>query len=238
MPLLALTAGEARAQAGWLERGRDWLGGSGQQGAAGAALSDSEIAAGLKEALRVGTESVVARLSQPGGFEADPAVHIPLPESLSGVQAALDRVGMSSLLDDLELRLNRAAEAAAAPARDVFFQAITEMTLDDVRRIYDGPDDAATRYFQSKMSAPLAEAMSPVVQESLAEVGAVRSYDAAMGRYAALPFVPDAKADLTTYVVERGMDGIFYYLAQQEAEIRRDPARRTTELLRQVFGGG
>jgi hypothetical protein len=110
------------------------------------------------------------------------------------------------------------------------------MTLDDVKAIYHGPDDAATRYFQAKMSTPLAEEMSPLVQQSLSDVGAVQSYDAVMKKYETLPFVPDAKANLTTYVVEKGMDGIFHYLAQQEAAIRQDPAARTTELLRQVFG--
>jgi hypothetical protein len=142
---------------------------------------------------------------------------------------------MSAMLDDLEVRLNRAAEVATPKARDLFLQAIADMTLEDAKAIYSGPDDAATRYFQGKMSPPLAEEMSPIVQASLAQVGAVKAYDDVMGRYQALPFVPDAKADLSTYVVEKGMDGIFFYLAQQEAAIRQDPAKRTTELLRKVF---
>jgi hypothetical protein len=234
--LIALTgAGSvATAQSDWWKKGRDLLGGSQEAGAA--ALSAAEIGAGLKEALQVGTETVVAQLGRPGGFSADPKVHIPLPESLVTVQSALDRVGMSAMLDDLEARLNEAAEVATPKAKDLFFQAIAEMTLEDVKTIYEGPDDAATRYFQGKMSRPLAQEMSPIVQASLAEVGAVKAYDDVMGRYRALPFVPDAKADLTAYVVEKGMDGIFYYLAQQEAAIRQDPAKRTTELLRKVFG--
>jgi len=222
----------ARAQSGWLQKSRELLGGSAGTGA----LSDDDIYAGLKEALRVGTENVVHQLGQPGGFNADPAIHIPLPDSLATVQSTLSKLGMASLLDDLELRLNEAAEVATPKAKDLFYQAIRDMTLDDVRAIYDGPDDAATRYFQGKMARPLAVEMSPVVGESLAQVGAVQSYDRVMGKYEALPFVPDAKADLTTYVVENGMDGIFHYLAQQEAAIRQDPAKRTTELLQKVFG--
>jgi hypothetical protein len=143
---------------------------------------------------------------------------------------------MSGLADDLELRLNRAAEAAAPEAKELFWQAIGEMTLDDVQGIYDGPDDAATQYFQDKMTPQLAERMQPVVDSSLADVGAIQSYDTMMAQYKSVPFVPDAKADLTTYVVEQAMDGMFYYVAKEEAAIRNNPAARTTELLQKVFG--
>jgi len=110
------------------------------------------------------------------------------------------------------------------------------MTLDDVKAIYKGPEDAATRFFQRKMSSPLAEQMRPVVEESLSEVKAVQAYDDVMRQYQSIPFVPDVKADLTGFVVEKGMDGIFYYLARAEAEIRKDPAKQTTDLLKRVFG--
>jgi hypothetical protein len=139
-------------------------------------------------------------------------------------------------MDDLELRLNRAAEAATPKAKKLFLDSIQDMTLEDVRRIYEGPDDAATRYFQAKMSEPLAGEMMPIVSDSLSEVGAIKSYDDAMGRYEAIPFVPDVKADLTGYVVDKGMEGIFYYLAKEEAAIRQDPLERTTDLLQKVFG--
>jgi len=225
----------AGAEEPWWKRGRDLVGNLGKSDAT-SVLPTTEIAAGLKEALRVGTERVVSQLGQPGGFQNDPAVHIPLPESLGTVQTALDRVGLSASLDALETKLNEAAEVATPKARDLFLGAITEMTLEDVKQIYDGPDDAATRYFQGKMSAPLAREMAPVVESSLSEVGAVQKYDEVMSQYRSLPFVPDAKANLSAYVVEKGMDGIFHYLAQQEAAIRTDPAARTTELLRQVFG--
>lgn len=145
---------------------------------------------------------------------------------------------MAGLADDLELRLNRAAEAAAPEAKELFLQAISDMSLEDVQGIYNGPDDAATRYFQSKMTPPLAERMAPVVNDSLAEVGAIQSYDEMMGQYKTVPFVPDAKADLTEYVVEQAMDGLFHYVAKEEAAIRNNPAERTTELLKHVFGDG
>ncbi len=233
-----LFAPPAQAQSDLLKQGLDLLGGSKDGGAAtsASALSTGDIAAGLKEALRVGSGRVVSQVGRTDGYNADPAIHLPLPESLKSVQSALKMAGMSGMLDDLELKLNRAAEVAAPKARAIFGQAISEMTLDDARKIYDGPDDAATRYFQGKMTKPLAAEMSPVVNESLSEVGAVQSYDNVMGQYQALPFVPDAKADLTEYVVTKGMDGIFHYLAQEEAAIRQNPLKRSTELLQKVFG--
>ena len=223
------------AQGAWWQKGLDLL-----KGSAGSetqkALTSEDIRAGLKEALRVGADNVVSRLGRKDGFNLDPAVHIPLPRQFDTVRNTLAKVGMSSRLDDLELRLNRAAEAATPKARELFFQAISEMTFEDVMNIYNGPEDAATRYFQDSMTPPLVKEMQPVVEQSLAEVGAVQAYDSVMGEYRAIPFVPDIKADLTDYVVEKGMAGIFHYLAVEEAALRQNPSRRTTELLQRVFG--
>jgi hypothetical protein len=222
----------------WLQKGKDLLGGSGigNNTTASKALNTDEIGSGLKEALRVGSERVVAQLGKADGFNADPQIHIPLPENLKKVQSALSKVGMSSMVDDLELRLNRAAEVATPKAKKLFGDAIKEMTMDDAKAIYQGPDDAATSYFKGKMSNPLAEEMRPIVEESLAQVGAIQSYDNMMGKYKSLPFVPDVKADLTDHVLNKGMDGIFYYMAKEEAAIRQNPVKRTTELLKRVFG--
>ena len=226
------------AQSDWLEQAQKLWGGFGGGESARVALSNSEISAGLKEALRIGTGQVVARLGAVNGFNTDPWVHIPLPDSLRRVQSTLEKAGMSAVMDDLELRLNRAAEAATPKAKKLFLDSIQAMTLEDVRRIYEGPNDAATRYFQTRMSAPLAREMIPIVDKSLSEVGAIRAYDDAMAQYEAIPFVPDVKADLIRYVIDRGLDGIFFYLAKEEAAIREDPVKRTTELLRKVFGAG
>ena len=201
-----------------------------------AGLSESEVSDGLREALKVGTRRVVRRLGKVDGFAADPEVRIPLPDSLGIVRSTLDRVGMDSLVDDLELGLNRAAEAATPKAKKLFRRAIKNMTLDDVMAIYRGPDDAATRYFQNAMSAPLAREMRPVVESSLADVGAAQLYARVMDTYHAIPFVPAVETDLAGYVVERAMDGIFLQLAREEAAIRKEPAKRTTDLLKRVFG--
>lgn len=234
--IFTCAAGTASADTDWWSRGKDLLDGFGRQAADGNVLSGDEMAAGLKEALRVGTENVVEQLGRIDGFNADPQIHIPLPQSLMKVQSTLSTLGMAQMLDELELRLNRAAEAATPKAKRLFWKGVEEMTLEDAKGIYNGPDDAATRYFRRKMSPQLAQEMRPVVKQTLAEVGALSTYDQIMGRYRSLPFVPDVRADLTEYVVDRGMDGIFYYLGREEAAIRRDPAKRTTELLQRVFG--
>ena len=227
--VLVMLPVSAQAQRDPLKRGEG-------SGATSAVLSDQEIGRGLREALKVGVGTVVSQVSATDGYNADPRIHVPLPDSLGTVQKTLARIGMPDLMDDLELRLNRAAEAAAPEARDVFWQAIREMTLDDVRQIYDGPDDAATRYLERTMSDPLIARMRPIVDASLSQAGAVRAYDNALAQYKAIPFVPDAKADLTQHVLERALEGLFLYLGEEEAAIRQNPAKRTTELLQKVFG--
>jgi hypothetical protein len=233
--LVSLIFGAAEAGNNWLEKGTDLLKTYGESSEK-SGLTVEEIGDGLKDALRVGSEKVVARLGRTDGFNTDSAVHIPLPKQLDNVKSVLDKVGMSGLLKDLELKLNRAAEVATPKAKKLFLQAITEMSFEDVKKIYKGPEDAATQYFRSKMSPSLAKEMEPVVNKSLSEVGAVRAYDSVMEEYRSVPFVPDVKADLTDHVVEKGMDGIFHYMAKEEAAIRQNPAKRTTDLLKRVFG--
>ncbi len=237
--VLPATFRAPRAQTGLFDKAKEALGGfqNPLSGGETGALSNADIVAGLRDALKVGTEQVVAQVGALDGFNADPNIHIPLPGALKDVQETLGRFGMSGLADDLELRLNRGAEAAAPEAKALFLNAIAEMTLDDAKGILDGPEDAATQYFKGKMSPPLGERMKPIVDDSLSEVGAVAAYDKMMGQYQAIPFVPDVKADLTTYVVDEAMKGIFYYVAKEEAAIRTDPAKRTTEILQRVFGG-
>lgn len=235
-PLLLIIVailGSNAAQAGWLDKLKDKLG---ETDSKEQVLGNDEVAAGLKEALRVGTETVVGNLGTTDGFNLDPQIHIPLPSQLDQVKSILGRIGMDSMLTDLEVQLNRAAEVATPKAKSLFLGAINDMTLDDVMAIYKGPDDAATQYFRAKMSAPLALEMKPVVDDSLAGVGAVETYDSVMKSYKSVPFAPEIDADLSEYVVEKGLDGIFYYLAKEEAAIRQNPLKRTTDILQSVFG--
>ena len=173
---LGLTVGAADASAQFknlLDRAKEAVGGTSgtqEQGSGGAltiALGAGDIAAGLRDALKIGTERVVGTVGRTDGFNKDPDIHIPLPESLRTVQSALQAVGMGDMGRDLELKLNRAAEAATPKAKALFWDAISEMTLDDAKRILDGPKDAATRYFEGKMSSPLKTEMRPVVDSTL-----------------------------------------------------------------------
>jgi len=209
--------------------------GSSLTSSSSSSLSQGEMGDGLKEALRVGTDAVVSQLGATDGFNADKAIHIPLPGQLATVQKALKAAGYSSLVDDLELKLNRAAEQATPKAKELFIDAIAAMTIQDAAKILNGPDDAATQYFRKNMGPGLSKEMRPVVDSTLAEAGAVQAYDNMMGQYKAIPFVPDAKANLTDYVVDKGLDGIFHYVAKEEAAIRNNPAARTTDLLKKVF---
>ncbi|MCW9035825.1 MAG: DUF4197 domain-containing protein [Rhodospirillales bacterium] len=198
-------------------------------------LGAEDIIAGLKEALKVGTERVVKQVGAANGYLGDPSIHIPLPPSLQNVQKLLNKFGLGALADDIENKLNKAAEAAAPKTKELFWKAISEMTFDDANQIYNGPQDAATRYFEKIASSDLKQTIQPVVERTLQEVGAVNAYDQLMGQYKSLPFVPDIRNDLTTHATDKALEGLLHYLAVEEAAIRNNPVKRTTEILQKVF---
>nr|WP_320190923.1 DUF4197 domain-containing protein [uncultured Desulfobacter sp.] len=198
-------------------------------------LSNSEIISGLKEALETGAGTVIGQLGAENGFNSDSSIHISLPSYLSKAQFLMDKAGLGSYTDDLELKLNRAAEAATPKAKALFMNAISQMSFDDATSILNGADDAATQYFKKKTSDDLTEAFTPVVEKTLEEVGVVKSYDQMMAQYKSMPLVPDVKGNLTNYAVEEALNGIFYYLAKEEKAIRENPAKQTTALLKKLF---
>ncbi len=212
------------------------LNNSNVQSAALGALTNQDITAAFKQALTIGTGEVVNQLGATNGFNLDPQVKIPLPQNLQKVQSALSAVGMSYLMDDLQTRMNRAAEIATPHAKELFVNAITDMSFDDVMTIYRGPQNSATNFFQSKMSAPLADKMRPFINQAISQAGVIQAYDNVMAGYKSIPFMPDVKSDLTNYVLDEGIEGIFFYLGEQEKQIRQDPVRQTTDLLKRVFG--
>jgi len=202
----------------------------------GGGLSTNEIARGLKQALSVGSQTVVGQLGQVDGFNSDPVAHIPLPRGLEKVRDVVRKVGLSGELDNLETRINRAAELATPKAKALFVSAISRMTIDDAVGILRGPDDAATQYFQGTMGEDLADAMRPIIDDSLSQVGAVRSFNSLLASYRKIPLAPPIEADLTDHVLEKGVNGIFHYIAVEEKAIRENPLKRTTDLLQRVFG--
>lgn len=195
--------------------------------------SGLDIAGGLKEALKIGTDRTVSRLGQNGGYLKDQNVKIPLPGSIEKVRTVLSLAGAGPLVDDLETKMNRAAEKAAPQARDIFVDAISGMTIKDAQSILNGPQDAATQFFKRETTSPLKSAMRPIIEDSLQDVGAVKAMGdlgkSAKGVGSALGF------DLTDYVMGKALDGLFLYIGKEEAAIRQDPAKRSTDLLRQVF---
>lgn len=236
----SLSASQVHAEGSWWQKGLDLLKSLDEDSVSKDTLSKApsiiEIGKALKEALQIGAENVVKQLGSVDGFNADSAIHIPLPKELKRVKKMLSKFGMSEIVNDLEVKLNRAAEAATPKAKKLFIQSIKEMTFEDVKGIYEGPEDSATRYFQKKMTPSLIREMQPIVENSLSQVGAIKAYDNVIGKYRNIPFVPDIKANLTEHVIQKGMEGIFYYLAKEEAAIRKDPVKQTTDLLKKVFG--
>lgn len=202
----------------------------------GGVLSSGEIARGLKQALSIGSQNVVGQLGRVDGFNADPVAHIPLPRGLEKVRNVARKVGLSGEFDNLETRINRAAERATPQAKKLFLSAISSMTLEDAKGILSGPDDSATQYFRRAMGGDLSDAMRPIIDNSLSQVGAVRSFNSLLASYRKIPLAPPIEADLTDHVLDEGINGIFHYIALEEKAIREDPLKRTTELLQRVFG--
>ena len=198
-------------------------------------LSTDTIASGLREALRVGSQRAVSKLGTPNGFLRS-SFRIPLPDSLREAQDVARRFGLAGFFDELEVRLNRAAEEAAPKAQKLFVTAIRQLTFEDVMAIYNGPDDAATRYLKRTTAVQLRAEMRPIVDDALSSVGAVSTFNALVDEYNRLPLVTPIDADLTRHVLDHASDALFTQVAREEAAIRRNPAKRTTELLQTVFG--
>jgi len=142
---------------------------------------------------------------------------------------------LAGSFDDLENRLNRAAELATPKAKSLFVGAIRDMSVQDASGILQGPDNAATEYFRGKTGPSIKTAMRPLVDDALAEVGAVQTFNQLLKQYQAIPLAPKVDADLSGHVVDKGSDGIFHYLAEEEKSIRTNPLARTTDLLKRVF---
>lgn len=196
----------------------------------------STPADGLREALRVGTSRAVKSLSVVDGYLGRDDVRIRVPDKLEPLADALDAVGQSRLVDEFVTSMNRAAEAAAPVAREVFVDSIREMTFDDAMTILRGDAHEATDFFREHAGPRLAERFRPVVDDRLEEVGATRSFNDLLGEINRLPFLKKPVFDLGEYVTGRALDGLFLTLSREEERIREDPAARTTALLKKWFG--
>ncbi len=226
--MLALSAVPAGAQVEQIFKGL----GSGQPGSP----SNAKVVSGLKEALQIGAENTVNLTGRTDGYFGNPAIKIPMPDKLRTVERGMRAVGFGSQVDEFVLSMNRAAERAAPFAKQIFWDAITEMSFDDARKILSGSDTAATDYFKSRTSDKLATAFRPVVESSMNEVGATRKYKEMIGQYKDIPFVKNVTVDIDKYVVTKALDGLFHVLGDEERKIRTNPTARVTDLLKEVFG--
>jgi hypothetical protein len=193
-------------------------------------------AAGIKEALAVGTERAIQALARPDGYFGNAAAKIPMPTSLEKVAEVARMAGYQKQVDEFVLSMNRAAEAAVPLASRLFGDAIRTMSLEDVRAILGGGDTAATEFFRRKTGEPLYAAFKPAVAKKVDEVGATRAYKEMIGRYEKVPLVRKQSLDLDDYVTRKALDGLFLMVGEEEKKIRKDPLARTTDLLKTVFG--
>ena len=192
----------------------------------GGVPSDEKVAAGLKEALAIGTGNAVAATGTLDGFFKNEAIKILLPEKLQRLDKRLRTVGLGSQIDAFVLSMNRAAERAAPSAKSIFKEALRQMTFSDAKQILRGGDTAATDFFRAKTSERLTVSFLPIVSSSLGEVGATKRYK---------NLVSSPSLDLDRYVTDRSLDGLFHVLGEEEKKIRKDPAARVTKLLKDVF---
>ena len=198
-------------------------------------LSGSEIVSGLKEALSIGAQKSGDRLSATDGFFKDAAVKILLPEQVRKVENKMRVLGLGNMVDNAELSMNRAAEDASKAAAPIFLNAIKQMTVSDALTILRGSDTAATGYLRKTTSPELISAFRPVIEASLKKVNATKYWKDVFDTYNKFASNP-VDTDINSYVTARALDGIFYYVAQEEIGIRKDPAARVTDILKRVFG--
>jgi hypothetical protein len=200
------------------------------------ALSDSKVASGLKEALRIGAENAVKVTGKTDGYFGNEAIKILMPSNLRSLEKGLRAIGAGPKIDEFILSMNRSAEAAAPQARKIFGDAIMAMSFEDAREILSGGDTAATDYFKGKTTDQLTAAFQPIVEKTMAQNGVTQQYKALTDQFQSIPFAKSQTFDINKYVVTKALDGLFYELAEQERQIRKDPAARTTALLKDVFG--
>ena len=228
--LLALSV----AQPAWAQFDKVLKGLGGLTGGDG--LNDAKIGSGLQEALKVGTENAVGQTGTLDGFLLNNAIKILMPKSLQRIEQPLRLVGYGPKIDEFVVGMNRAAEKSVPFAKDIFWDAIGQMSFDDAKQILNGSDTAATDYFKSKTSKKLQAAFRPSVENVMNDVGVNRQYNDLIGRYKSLPFAQSITFDVNQYVTEKATDGLFYVVAQEEKKIRTNPAARVTDLLKEVFG--
>ena len=200
-------------------------------------LDETTVIAGIREALRVGTQNTVLSTSKVDGYLGNALIRIAIPSQMQSAASTLRQAGLGAQVDEMEVGMNRAAELAAGEAREVFWSAITGMTVSDAFGILRGGNTAATDYFHERTYDALRTRFRPIVQQKIDEVGLSRVYGRVSDAYNSLPLGGASRlVDLDEYVTDQALAGLFTVLASEEQKIRQDPMARTTDLLKKVFG--
>ncbi len=201
-------------------------------------LTEEEVVAGLKEALRIGTDTVTRRLNRVDGYYGDTLIRILFPEDAQRVKAAIEALpGGASLIANVVLKMNRAAEEAADEANPIFWKAITDLTIAEGMKILKGDSVAATRYLEGQTRDSLFARYKPRIQAAMEDVGAQQAWEEIVDIYNSLPTTinPIQNRDLSAHVTNRALYGLFLKIGHHETLIRRDASYRVTDLLRKVF---
>lgn len=198
-------------------------------------ISNADMAAGLRQALDFGIEKQVSKLTQTDGFYKNELVKILLPEELQKIDKALRDIGLSSLADEGIKALNRAAEDAVKEATPIFVDAVKNITFADAKNILLGNDAAATQYLTSKTQTALYDKFNPVIKNSFNKVGADKIWSNLITKYNSIPFTSNVNPDLTDYVTNEALQGVYTMIAVEEKDIRTKFTSRTTDLLKKVF---
>ena len=199
-------------------------------------LTEKDAADGIKEALVNGTGESVKLVSVLNGYWGNPEIKIPFPPDATEIESKLRALGLSKKVDEFNESMNHAAEKAATEAKPIFLAAIKGMTVKDAINIVRGSDNAATMYLKNTTSNELIDKFRPPIKTSLDNVNATKYWSDLITIYNKIPMVKKMNPDLTQYVTQKAIDGLFIMIAKEELKIRKDPMARTTELLKKVFG--
>ncbi|HCT31131.1 MAG TPA: DUF4197 domain-containing protein [Bacteroidales bacterium] len=201
-------------------------------------VNSEMVAKGLLEALKIGAKKSAEKASSVDGFYKNTEIFIPVPKDAQVVKTALEKAGMKKQITEFELSMNRAAEEACKSALPIMLDAIKGITFSDAMAILNGSKDAATVYLKDKTKPKLQEAFKPIVKEAISKVKVTMYWEKAMKSYNKINLIPSSKKinpDLEAYITSKAIDGLFKLIAKEEAQIRENPAARTTDLLKKIF---
>jgi Protein of unknown function (DUF4197) len=198
-------------------------------------FTQTDMTTGLKDSLQQGALAAVSKLGQENGFFSNAKVKIPLPKAMQNAEKMMRAVGMKKQADDLVLSMNRAAEAAVPEAKELFVGAVKGMSVQDVKGVFSGGEDAATQYFRKSTEEPLRGKFLPIVVKAIEKVGLAQKYNAVAGKASKLGLIKQDESNVENYVTQKALDGLFVMMADEEKAIRQNPAKAGTDIAKKIF---